>query len=546
MGSKKYYMFSMELSTLLRMSFILHRTRAHEAEMPTYQRLLVPSRLKGINNFLSNGGFFPNSVILNFADPKNRVRFEANPRTGTTRSRHGMLRIPNAFAVAYIIDGQHRIYGYAETDYLSSNTIPVVAFKNLESIEQLDIFMSINQNQKAVSASLQGTLEKDLYWDSDRVDSRMKALRSSIVIDLAERVNGPLYKKIAIGEDSASLSFVSFSKGLLISGLLPKAKGNQIDVESSQSCLYNIGEQNHNKEMNRVRQLSVRFLNGCFGLVEEVCKSKESRSFAAIHTNRGVYALLGLVGSLNRWLCVDKGLLSQHSTVPERLDSIEKFIVALVEALDEMSDDEFDSMSGSYGTSGEMYWFRTFQMLLHKRFQDFEPKELIKWKERQDSDLQDGGRSCGVEIERAIKRNLLQKLKRLFGRNWELEINSIKRKCLDRAEEEREKHYKEGLRNKSVDWTEMFTIMEYKSIIEKYWSRNAENDPDFTTFSNDYSLDIGEGMNSKASSIKWLSRFNSLRNLWAHEGTKDKGLSREEVIFIKNIHSSLVERLDSV
>ncbi|MDQ7047215.1 MAG: hypothetical protein Q9M39_06210 [Sulfurovum sp.] len=49
MGGKIYYMFSIEPELLLKIGFILHRTKANNSEMPTYQRLLVPSRDNKIN-----------------------------------------------------------------------------------------------------------------------------------------------------------------------------------------------------------------------------------------------------------------------------------------------------------------------------------------------------------------------------------------------------------------------------------------------------------------------------------------------------------------
>jgi DNA sulfur modification protein DndB len=45
------------------------------------------------------------------------------------------------------------------------------------------------------------------------------------------------------------------------------------------------------------------------------------------------------------------------------------------------------------------------------------------------------------------------------------------------------------------------------------------------------------GFNSKSEKLKWLSMFSSYRNLWAHEGTKEKGLNHKEVKFIENIHT---------
>lgn len=306
MGKKKYYMFSLEPRILLKLGFILHRTRANESEMPTYQRLLVPNRLKGIRKFINEGGYFPNSIVINFSERRKKIQFEPSSHSSDSKSRFGMLKIPNAYAIAYIIDGQHRLYGYSETQYTESNTIPVVAFTDLDSTEQLEIFMSINENQKAVNPSLRGTLERDLYWDSERADSRIKALRSSIIIELAESTNGPLYRKIQIGEDRAILTFAPFSKSLISSGLLPKAKGNVYDQESVKSSMYNTLNQNHKQEMSRTMRSIVKFLNLCYGHVEENYPEVFEREKSLIISNRGSYAFVSLIGSLNYWETVKK------------------------------------------------------------------------------------------------------------------------------------------------------------------------------------------------------------------------------------------------
>ena len=68
MGGKDYYLFSIEPSTLLKIGFVLHRTKVNDSMAPTYQRLLVPKRLKSITKFIDDGGYFPNSIIINFSD----------------------------------------------------------------------------------------------------------------------------------------------------------------------------------------------------------------------------------------------------------------------------------------------------------------------------------------------------------------------------------------------------------------------------------------------------------------------------------------------
>ena len=218
-------MLSIEPSKLLKIGFVLHRTKVNDSMAPTYQRLLVPSRLKGITKFIDEGGYFPNSIIINFdaSNKKMKVQFEPSSNTGDTNSRFGILSIPNAYGIAYIIDGQHRVYGYAGSQYKDTNTIPVVAFDNMESQEQLKIFMDINENQKSVSPSLRLDLAEDINWDSERADSRMLALRSSIIKVLTRDSNSVLYTKISVGEDSAKLTFKPFDTALSKSALLPKA-----------------------------------------------------------------------------------------------------------------------------------------------------------------------------------------------------------------------------------------------------------------------------------------------------------------------------------
>ena len=100
-----------------------------------------------------------------------------------------------------------------------------------------------------------------------------------------------------------------------------------------------------------------------------------------------------------------------------------------------------------------------------------------------------------------------------------------------------EKNYKEGLGREEIPWTDQFFVSDYKKIIERYWTkRTAEVDDDYKTFEDNFAIDVGLGFNSKSEKIKWLSIFNSHRNLWAHEGTKEKGLNHSEVQFLQEIY----------
>jgi DNA sulfur modification protein DndB len=537
MGGKKYYMFSIEPHLILKMGFILHRTKANESEMPTYQRLLVPSRLQGITKFINDGGYFPNSIILNFNPKKHQIQFESSARSGDSQSRFGMLKIPNAYAIAYIIDGQHRIYGYANSDYRQSNTIPVVAFSDLTSTEQLEIFMDINQNQKAVSPSLRLTLEEDLYWESDRADSRIKALRSSIIKELSNSVGGALYNKISIGEDTALLGFKPFADALIKSGLLPHAKGNIYTNGNTNSSLYNINNQNHGAEMTRAKKNIVQLINLCYSYVEEEFPEVFNREQYFIMSNRGAFAFIALIGTLNEFETV-QGNIDIKSSPTERFEVIKKYLRSLFQEIKSQNPKDQESILSYFGTGAQIRWLRFFQTIVNKHYKNYQPLELKDYKERQDEDLQNEGRKYGVRIEQFMKKTVIEKLKQLFGENWDIEIGKIQRECEARAKEEIEKQYKDGLGRKEIPWTDMFFISDYKDIIKKYWTAQPEDrSSSFKTFEQIFSFDAGFGFNSKEDKIKWISVFNSHRNLWAHEGTKEKGLNREEVNFLGKIYN---------
>lgn len=539
MGAKTYYMFSIEPALLLKLGFVLHRTRANESEMPTYQRLLVPSRLKGITKFIDGGGYFPNSAIVNFSERDAKLEFQAHKRGEDTGSRTGILKIPNAYGIAYIIDGQHRIYGYANSEFKDTNTIPVVALVGLAASEQLELFMDINQNQKAVSPTLRITLEEDLFWNSPRLDSRMKALRSSIIRQLGGDQSGPLYSKISLGEDKAVLQAKPFADALLRCGLLPEAKGNKFADGTTECALYDTSNTEHENEMLTTRARVVSFINACYEAAEEALESDTATLGEFVLSNRGTYAFISLLGSLHKFE-IEAENLSIKSSAEDRLDAVRRYLNALFAQLKNLDKEQTARLTGKLGSGAETIWLRTFQTYVNAKFPTYDPPELQDWKERQDKQLQDKGRELGTEIERHTKSFVINQLQTLFGDDWDLEIGSIKRRCEDLAGEEMEKAYKEGLERRDIHWTEMFMINQYKTIIEKYWTRRPdEPEGGFETFEEHFAINIGYGFNSKAEKLKWLSMFNTLRNNWAHEGTKEKGLNRKEVELIVEIHRAL-------
>ncbi|MCF0182130.1 MAG: DGQHR domain-containing protein [Muribaculaceae bacterium] len=526
MGGHDYYMMSIEPATLLKIGFVLHRTKVNDSMAPTYQRLLVPSRLKGITKFIDNGGYFPNSIIVNFdvSNKKMGVLFEPAGKTENTEARFGYLSIPNAYGIAYIIDGQHRVYGYASSDYKDSNTIPVVAFVNMESREQLEIFMDINENQKAVSPSLRLDLAEDINWDSPNLDSRMLALRSSIIKAISHDANGPLFHKISVGEDKAKLTFPPFDKALNGSGLLPKASKKKF-IGDTDVCIYEAFNTDHNEAMSNAKKSMTCLINLVYSHLKRNLDDAVYDTY--IESNRGTFAVIMLLGSLNSYLVRTCGM-PQMLDAKERMARLEPLLNILCEYLDNIPDDDSHNLLMIKGQGAESMWLRTFQNAINNAKPDFQPEGLVEWKQTQDKGLQEQGKQIGEEIESLIKNKVLEKLNELFGDEWQNAVGDVRADCIKRMSDAGD-----GI---DKDWTLYIQPIDSQKIIEKYWLNPKDDDSSFVTFEKEFNI-MQVQNKARKDRLKWLADFISMRKAWTTG--KNSRLTQADVNKLKKIFNGL-------
>lgn len=521
MGKHKYYIFSIEPSTLLKIGFVLHRTRVNDSLAPTYQRLLVPSRLKGITKFIDEGGYFPNSIIINFSSPNDDLKLEFRPIKSNTdsQSEFGFLMIPNAYGIAYIIDGQHRVYGYAQSSHKFDSTIPVVAFENMESEEQLKIFMEINENQKAVSPSLRLDLEEDLYWQSPRLDSRMKALRSSVIKALSGNSNYVLYNKISVGEDSADLAFKPFDTALGKSGLIPRASSTQW-VGDMDICIYNANETDIDKAMKEARKKIAQFIDGGYSIADQNMDENIKNDY--LFSNRGTFAFITLLGSIHKYL-IKTNVISPTSSINERIKAITPYISSLANKLNNLTDEESVRIKGILGQGAETFWLRSYQNFINKIYPDYEPEELIEWKETQDKSLQEEGRKRKSDIKQQLRKLLFDKLEEVYGNRWISNVavlrNSVEGRII------KEFGDAEDFDMNDFDWKDYIEIPEYKEIIDKNFSHPP--------FEEVFAINIGLGFKSKKDKLYWLSLVSEPK------GKKVSALTRSDLNQLELINGHL-------
>lgn len=155
--------------------------RGQDDEEGAVQRILNSRRISSIADFAMTVGHFPNSIVLNWVDEKNRILVKGDS-----------LEIPIVNRAAQLIDGQHRVEGLrtaiAKDSSIAGLEIPVAIYQNLSTAECANIFLSINTEQKPVPKSL----VYDLYGvaDAELVDAAAVRARD-IAIALNEDEDSP-------------------------------------------------------------------------------------------------------------------------------------------------------------------------------------------------------------------------------------------------------------------------------------------------------------------------------------------------------------------
>jgi len=233
LGGENFYAFVAKPIDLLKIAFVHHRTLNDPESLPSYQRLMNKSRLTAIRSFIENDGFFPTNIIINF---NKQQRFEPFPRADSSDVQFGNLILPDTYKAAWVIDGQHRLFGFSDLGEKShTENVFVIAFENMSGEKAANLFVEINHEQKTVSKSLIDDLKGELHWDSPEPRKRLEAVCSRLVNELNADMSSPLFGRVvqtglsvSRNKRGACLSLPSMIDGLQKSQLLgyihPKTK----------------------------------------------------------------------------------------------------------------------------------------------------------------------------------------------------------------------------------------------------------------------------------------------------------------------------------
>jgi len=533
MGGHTYYSFSIEPEKLLKIGYVLHRNKANKKLMPTYQRLIKRARLNSVQSFVEDGGFFPNSVIVNLLSNGKKLRFErANTQVDEAISRVGILFLPKKYRSAFIIDGQHRLYGYANSEYQKTNSIPVVAFINLDRKDQVRLFMQINENQKPVPKNLRNTLNSDLLWDSDILSDQIKALKLTIAQELGEDKSSALYDKVIVGENPKThtrcITIDTIKIGLDRSNFF----GQFIKTSIREDGTFYKGNNDNTYD------ILFPFLKDCFqyikdGIPDEWQKGETDDGFLSI--NAGIENLIRVFNDIIDYLVSIDKIKPKTDSTSAILSEVKYYLDPLIDYFKSLTQEQKIEHRKSYGTGGRARYWRTLQKVINESRNDFNPKGLTKYWNDEAKAFNEESFKMIRELETYMKSDFRNKLKAFHGDNWfkyglpkNVYDESIKRAA--------DKNYEAKTKSEEVDPWDCLNIIDYRKIATygRNWSEIFEKQ-----YTKPGEEKISGGKEAKTA---WMQKLERIRNQNVHSYS----VKEEEYQFLTELNEWLIEnRMDN-
>lgn len=525
MGGHNYYSFSIEPEKLLKIGYVLHRNEANSSMMPTYQRIIKKNRLNSVRKFINEEhGYFANSIIISI-DSKRPLKFDrSDKQVEGAVADLGVLYLPQKYKSAYIIDGQHRLYGYSDSPYAQSNSIPVVAFENLAQDEQVKLFMEINENQKSVSKNLRNTLNADMLWVSPKEAERRDALRLRIAQELGEKTSSPLYGKIIIGEEPGSLekciTIECIRIAINVGNFLSKFdKKNSL----TQNGIFDLG--NNDATLAQLYSyLELCLLHIKNNAAEEWDKGSADGGILTI--NNGIGGLIRVINDIANFL-VDRGSIHPLNDKPEAMAEATKYYLdPICRFIDNITEEQRSDIRTTYGGNGPMHCARYFQKAIHQERPEFLPDGLEKYWEDHGKEFNQETVTMLADIEKAVKAIIREKLEDAYPNKW---INEIPKSIFTKASKDAlAQQYETG---EPCELWDFVTMLNCRDIVlyGKNWSDH---------FSELFTLGSEKKKTGgKTSKTEWMNLIDKLQK---KAGKANFSVAKSEYLLLREICDQII------
>ncbi len=525
LGGKIFYSFVSTPKQILKIAFINHRSLNDPAGAPSYQRLVSRTRLRQISKFIHAGGFFPTNILVNFTS---KCRFEQVAKDDDTSVVFGNLFLPNRYRTAWIIDGQHRLYGYAPlSDKFLSQSIMVVAFEGLEKEEEANLFVTINHEQKSVPKTLLDDLEGELKWGSDKPSERIGAISARLVGLLNNDIGEPLYGRVTQQgippTEKTCLTVPAIKDGIRRSGMIGKAILN--NKEYSPGPLSGISDA-------ETLECAMAVLNSFFQLLASANQKQwEIGRQGFLCTNVALQAYLLLLGNIISYMESNKGLNARELESSEIISEIEEYLDPILSWLSTASTAQMEKyFKVQFGSGGPREYFFRLSRMIKKSFSDFSPEGMDDWAQEQSEELVSEADRKLKELNVQVQKVIFSLFKQKYGTEndayWSKGVidKNIKVRAYEKSLEDEEQ----------LPLENYLGFIEYKKIVEhkQHWMLFKQL------------FDIPEpGIKGCTKNIRWMARVNELRRIPAH-ATEKRNYKAADFEYIDFVYDEFMQRLE--
>jgi DGQHR domain-containing protein len=530
-GAHTYYNFVVSARHLLKIAFVNHHALNHPDGRPAYQRMINKKRIADIGQFIQRGGYFPTNILINFTDA---CRFDllSNKDNADQNIKFGWLYLPSRYKSAWIIDGQHRLYGFSNIpDHLLDTNLFVLAFEKMDTKTEADLFITINHEQKSVSKSLLVTLQADLKLGSGDPKEAILALSSALIKAVNNDNSSPFFRRFEVpgvtAAPSQNLTIAEAVKGLVRSNLFGKVLSKRSRVPGYFSA------QTDDETLTRARKI----VNDYFRAIMDANPERWERGRAGyICVNPGVRAHFQLVQEVLQYLA-QQGHLDPMTDTPDKVVTqlvsfVEPVRAFITGATDKQVEPKFARKFGDGGVAE--YYFNLCE-LIQRKHKEFGSPEFKRYKEREaDARVQQTDRDVN-DLQHWISHVVIETLKKLHGMQelssgekayWELGIENSEIKQSAYKKQQMTPVAKRSPKEAYID------LIDFDKII-----RQQNN---WSTFEPIFSIPLPDEKGKKYY-LAWLERLNEVRRLAAHKSPY-RQYTDEDLEFVGWIKNQLFDR----
>ena len=532
-GGETYYSFVATPRHLLKIAFINHQALNHPDGRPAYQRMISSSRIKNIGKFIQSGGFFPTNILINFSDT---LRFDkmSNDENKDKNIKFGWVTLPSKYRSAWIIDGQHRLYGFSRLDdEFLDQPLFALAFEKMSVQREADLFITINHEQKSVPKSLLVSLLADLRMGDADAATSLTALGSAVVRSLNADISGPLGRRFSMPgippEKSQNLTISEVVKGLRSSGLI----GRLIKKKLASGPLSGATDE---ETIDRSRCV----LNSYFEALRDAGPTRwEAGRDAFICVNPSIRAHLSTIATAVTYLTHKKGLDFHVMGDEQFADHITSFCEPIFKFVRNASDEDIrDKFSRRFGEGGVKEYGYHLMKIIADEHSDFGTDEFRRWVEQSTSEQIDEVNRFLMKLAERLTDFVINTLKQVHGTHrlasdeqafWELGVKNarIRKNAFDAQQRDTSRR---GPKEAYLNIVDLPDIVKQPNNWHHFESVFNNPQP-------------GEKKGQKYY-LQWIYTFNELRNIAAHKNQlktyDDKDLEFVEWLRIE-IHPKLQE-----